>query len=67
MELYDSKTCKYQKIIILVVFVCLFVVHDDDDDGGGNNNQQQSKEFSSCMAHIRDALQYTWNILTLPL
>ena len=49
----------------------LFVVHDDDDDyyddydGGGNNNQQQSKEFSSCMALIRDALQYMWNILTL--
>ena len=49
----------------------LFVVHDDDDDyyddydGGGNNNQQQSKEFSSCMALICDALQYMWNILTL--
>jgi len=65
MELYGSKTCKYQKIII---FVCLFVVHNDDDDdydGGGDDNQQQSKEFSSCMALIRDALQYTWNILTL--
>jgi len=48
----------------------LFVVHDDDDDddddgGGSDNNQQQSKEFSSCMALIRDALQYMWNILTL--
>jgi hypothetical protein len=78
-ELYGSKTYKYEKIIILVVglFVCLFVVvhddgdggggggDDDDDDGGGDNNQQQSKYFSSCMAHIHDALQYTCNVLTL--
>jgi hypothetical protein len=48
------------------LFVVAVVVHDyddDDDDDGSDNNQQQSKEFSSHTAHIRDALQYTCNII----